>query len=167
MFRALRRYLLVTLLVVLPTQAQDKDERRTLKGLQSIHVRVLSRENGPLDAANLEVLRATAELRLRQNGIKVLDEPDVAQGHPVLTISFAFYDIGKSDSSIQGYAVNVLCQLEQDVHLDRNKSPARAFTWVRGVVGTTNSRALQNSTKDQVSELLDLFVNDLLAENAR
>jgi hypothetical protein len=159
-------FLLMAAVFALPMGAQNP-QRGTLKGLQSVGVRLEASES---DAKLIDrsALRTIAELRIRQNGIKVPDTIEGVAGRPQLIIRFAFYDVSKSTGGrTGGYAVSVECMLEQDVHLDRNRSWAKAVTWSALVIATTNSDVIGEHSERMTSKLVEQFVNDFLAENPR
>jgi hypothetical protein len=160
--------LVIVLLFVLPSYAQNP-RRPSLKGLEGVFVQISlwnEQDKVLLDDSALGELLMQAQLKLRQNGIKVQNKLDAISGRPVLMIEFGFYDIPKSNPEFVGsYAVHVLCQLEQNVHLDRSQRPGRAVTWASGpTIGVTNSGVIREHSKRLVAELLDIFVNDFLAD---
>jgi hypothetical protein len=165
MARTVLGALLGVLLFVLTVNA-DRAGRRSLNGLQALRVEVVVSGPEPAEAASLgSMLQTNVELRLRQNRVRVQENVEGIPGRPVLRIIVVLY---KNPEGIDVYAISAWGGLEQDVLLHRNKSQARAGTWRSYIsVGLTNSGAFRDSVRENVSGIVDEFVNDFLAENPR
>jgi hypothetical protein len=113
------------------------------------------------------MLQTDTELRLRQSGIRVLDQSELAAapGVPILTLQIVLLRL----STVSGlYAFDAHLDLEQSVQLTRDGTKRlSAVTWSTtgtiGVVGTNQLSSLRETARD----LIDQFVNDYLAANPK
>jgi hypothetical protein len=157
------RVLLAGFLISLCSLAlADENQRKSLQGLQTIQVKVIIDQTIELSRV---VLQTDAELRLRQNRIRVADDVEQVSGRPMLTIVFDYFKSPARD--IDALAETISCQLVQDVVLYRNKAGARATTWQSLAFGLTNSGALEDTARKNLAKVVDQFANDFLAVNPR
>ncbi len=142
------------------------DGKDTLKGLQGIQV-VIAKLNPEIEKLGLttQQLRTDVELKLRQNGIKVLSEQEWNSivGTPALYVNVNF-NISKN-YPVASFNINL--QLYQTVYLTRDLTKiCNAMTWELSYVGIaslSNIQSIRESVKDQVDE----FINNYLAVNPK
>ena len=160
--------LLVTGICVAACWAVNTEiERQSLAGLKGIYVAAGSTPKAREYGLTKQALRTNVELRLRQNGIKVLSEQECKQtpGIPILSVDVNM----QIHPKVPGVAVvGVSIELLQDVLLKRDPTKVcyGAATWqVSGVylVGLDNVRDIRGTVKDHV----DMFSNDYLAANPK
>ena len=162
--------MLATLLCAPPQASQGATlgevQRPTLRGLQGVVVLVNIPPETRETLVSKGVLQTDVELRLRRNGIRVVDSTkgEKTPGRPVLRVNIALYSDRTGELDAIAFAVSTA--LEQDVVLDRNQEPARGVTWEGFVaIGLSNSKVVADQVRAQVSVLVDKFANDFLAEN--
>lgn len=159
--------LVLTVMLVCPVLASDTEyDRATLAGLSGVHVLV---ENTTVERKEEWLSRATlqtdVELRLRQNGIRVLTREAqlTTPGSPFLYVRAVSMPDG-----FGGFVVCIELILSQGVVLERNPSIAStADTWsatsVMGRIGPNSKFKVRETVRDQV----DQFVNAYLAANPK
>ena len=143
------------------------DQKDTLKGLQGVRVLVEGLkpeiENRGLTRQQLQT---DVELRLRQNGIKVLTEKEwlSAPGGPLLYVNVNIM-IHKETLLV---AFHTLLQLKQAVFLARDltKKVYGASTWERSLVGSVGLSKIE-SIREKVKDQVDTFSNDYLTVNPK
>ncbi len=150
---------------------EDSEARSSLAGLQGIYVLV-----APLPAwteqygLTVQETQAQVELRLRQDGIKVLSkiESDRMVGRVFLYVNI---NTQKLPVYMGREECPVSCGLElrQDVYLarDQAKFVGGVATWGMSSVGLCSTNQLPKFIKTSIDNLLDHFINDYLAANPK
>jgi len=157
----LARCLLPIALLVLfagPLPAETDAQRRTLAGLQSVHLEVAVRGDDPqsfgLDEATL---RPETEARLAAAGLVLVD----AEGsRHVPGVPWLFLDITtmKADDS-KGYAWLLRLRLSQRASLERDaKICESVVTWEFERFGSVGRRKVK-TLRDDVADVVNQFVN--------
>jgi hypothetical protein len=144
------------------------DDKETLRGIQGVTVLVESiRPEIERDGLTQSQIIVDVELRLRRAGVRVLTREEGLQvkGEPLLYVNL---NVIKAGFGNEMYIYSVSLQLDQDVWLARADQPvkARGRTWETGSVGVVGSRRLQ-SVREEVSDMIDKFLNDFLAANPK
>jgi inhibitor of cysteine peptidase len=148
---------------------EDSEERSSLAGLQGIYVLV-----EPLPVwteqygLTVQETQTQVELRLRQDGIKVLSKIESAH-----TVGKVFLYVNINTLKLPVYIGREECPvscslaLRQDVYLarDRAKFVGGAATWDMSSVGLCSTNQLPKFIKTSIDNLLDQFINDYLAAN--
>jgi hypothetical protein len=148
-----------------PSLAVDLRQRETLKGIRGVVVMVrVAGFDQSLDTDLQRSLQVDTELRLRQNKIVVLDSGAAVASQPVLTVRLGLY---RSDqSNVDAVAFCLDANVAQDAALARNSKVVKAVTYQSlTLIGLTNTNVLREHMKKSVSEIVDSFINDFLAEN--
>jgi len=141
--------------------------RETLAGLDGIGV-IVSELPPEAEKYGLrsEALQTDTELRLRQNGIKVLSavETAYAQGTPYLHIYLNLNII----EEIKRAAITIAVRFNQEVFLKRDATiPCFiATTWEREAVMQVGVYKLKEA-RDLVKDFVDEFCNDYFAVNPK
>jgi inhibitor of cysteine peptidase len=150
---------------------EDSEERSSLAGLQGIYVLV-----EPLPVwteqygLTVQETQTQVELRLRQDGIKVLSK--IESAHTVGRV-FLYVNINTQKSPVymgrEECPVSCSLALRQDVYLarDRAKFVGGAATWDMSSVGLCSANQLPKFIKTSIDNLLDQFINDYLAANPK
>ena len=148
-----------------PGFSVDLSQRETLKGLPGVEVNVLVTGLDDARGADLQrSLQVDTELRLRQNKIRVLEANPSVPGRPVLFVRLAFYRSESPD--VDASAFYVESHVAQDASLSRNSKLVRAVTYQSSaMIGLTNTSVLRDHVRKSCSEVVDIFINDFLAEN--
>jgi hypothetical protein len=151
------------MLALTPCSAGDEVERQSLAGLKEMAVVVeqLTPE-AVRDGLSQETIKLDVELRLRQAGIVVRDKPtSPGWAYVYVNVNAMF------NERLRVYAVSVRLSLNQLVVLSRNPEvEIPAITWSSGhivLVGSANLRDVRSPIRD----LVDAFINDLLAANPK
>ena len=160
--------LILTLTLSSPLFAiNGKSNRATLRGLKAVGVLV---ENLPSEVEkeglNRDQLQKTIESKLRLAGIKVLtkEEAFYTLGEPFLYININV-NMAKTESDIYPYCIDML--LIQKVSLLRDpKQTTYAVTWSTGGVGSIGE-AILSQLRENVEEMVDVFIKAYLAENPK
>jgi len=142
------------------TETLERD-RVSLRNLPGVYL-VVGQLSADLerDGLTTESLRTAAELRLRRAGIRVLTE-EQSNGN---FLSVEVFELKKSDGEFYAYSINV--EFYQPMRLDRDPSlRVMGTTWARRMVGLIGVNKLPQM-RDNVSEAVDTFSNDFLAENS-
>jgi hypothetical protein len=168
MVRVLFLLLALTLTLSYPLFAVNGiSNRATLRGLKGIGVLV---EKLPLEVEQeglkRDQLQMEVESKLRTAGIKVLtkEESFKTPGEPHLYININV-NIAKTESDIYPYSIDLL--LIQKVSLLRDpKLTSYAITWSTGGVGSIGKPIL-NQLRENVEEMVEVFVKAYLAENPK
>jgi hypothetical protein len=160
--------LVVGIFTLACSATNDNEARNSLAGLQGVYVLV-----EPLPTwmeqygATAQKIQTQVELRLRQEGIKVLskEESDRIIGRAFLCVNVNV----KKISNREECPVNCELSLRQDVYLAREQAilVGGAATWDIGSVGLCSAIQLPEFIKKSINDLLDLFVNDYLAVNPK
>ena len=150
------------------TQAlpQFISEKDTLKGLQGVSVLIESLDSGKEKyGLTTQQMQTDVELRLRQNGIKVLSNKEMyaAPGMPYLYVNVNL--VITEDSPIAGYSISV--QLKQNILLERDptKNCCGATTWDSGGAGFISKGRIP-TLRENIKDQIDIFSNDYLAVNS-
>jgi ribosomal protein S8 len=141
------------------------DERDTLKGLQGVYVLV---ENLKPEVEKYgltrQQLQTDVELRLRQNGIRVLSKQEQfsTPGMPYLYVNV------NTMPDINGLVpLGILLELKQNVFLARDTTKlCIASTWNGSTTGSVGSKKIE-TIRDSVKDSVDIFINDYLAANPK
>lgn len=160
--------LVLTLIFSSPLFAiNGKSNRATLRGLKAVGILV---ENLPSEVEkeglNRDQLQKTIESKLLKEGIKVLtkEESSTAPGEPYLYVNINV-NIAKTESDIYPYSIDLL--LIQKVSLVRDpKQTTYAVTWSTGGVGSIE-KSILSQLRENVEEMVDIFIKAYLAENLK
>lgn len=162
--------LAVTLVFSLVSSAlaiNGRSNRATLRGLKGVGILV---EQLPPEVEREGLVRnqlqMEAESKLRMAGIKVLTREECLKtpGEPYLYININV-NIAKTESDIYPYTIDVM--LIQKVSLLRTPEQITyAVTWSTGGVGSIGKPIL-SQLRDNVEEMVDLFINAYLGENPK
>jgi len=140
----------------------SESTRETLRGLSGVEVRVeplkwIIEQKGLTTAQ----LRNDTELRLRLAGIRVMSSEESldAPGKPVLYVNPRVIKQGSKDK----YIFNIRVELTQRVALARVPEVKTTVpTWSLSVTGISPELS---TVREQVKELLDVFINAYLSVN--
>lgn len=138
----------------------------TLKGLQGFYVMVenLTPEEEKHGITSQQ-LQTDVELKLRQNGIRVLTEQKsfLTVGVPCLYVNLNL----TIDEELQLVAYNISIDLHQMVLLERDLTKrCDASTWTKGITGFIGLDNIKN-IRERVKDTVNLFVSDYLAVNPK
>jgi hypothetical protein len=141
------------------------NQKDTLKGLRGVYVLVEPLKPEVEKYLTIQQLQTDVELRLRQNGIRVLSEQEwlSAPGSPYLYVNVNIV-VGEM-SRLPAYSILLL--LNQKVFLARDITKfCVASTWN---IGSTGSVGLENigTIREPVKDQVDQFINDYLAANPK
>lgn len=146
--------------------------QRELVGLKGIQVCV-SELNPNEESYGLSKrrLQLDVELRLRQNGIKVLSQKKwmTTPGTPTLWIKVShqtavWKDLSKADVS----AVHITVELFEWVRLERDfQIGCFAAVWSQSLTNAIPNEDFADMVRQGVSLAIDLFINDYLAANPK
>jgi hypothetical protein len=143
-----------------------KDQKDTLKGLQSVYVVVESFES-EVEKYGLteQQIQTDVELRLRQNGIRVLSQQEWLSS---AMNSYLYVNVGivrVEDFPLVSY--NILLALKQSVFLARDPTKwCVATTWSTGSTGSAGFNKIE-FIRQFVKDHVDTFINDYLAVNPK
>jgi hypothetical protein len=152
---SLMTVLLVTTTAAMPQDQEEEVERKTLRGLSGVWVLVSElAPEATADGLSKTAIQTDVEVKLRQAGIKVLAESQVAAtpGQPLLHVMVTA--LRRVDVF---YAVDVQVELRQSVRLLRDPSVVvpLATTWrSRGWLGTVGREKLQ-TVRDDIKDNVD------------
>lgn len=164
------RYVVMVILMTLTcfdlSLAQTRDQQRqSLQGLQGLEVVIEDmRADAQADGLSQEAIRATVELILRSNGIRVVTHSE-SMKTPAAPYLYVRVSTSNHSSDLFAYAVTVAF-LQKVSLMHSAQHVMSAATWEKGSVGTTshsNIRQVINSVESKVKE----FSNDFLAVNPR
>jgi len=164
MSRGQKRSILIGLVLLLwlwqghafPNDSQGT--RKTLHDVEPIKV-VVDPLKWSIENAGLKTLqlRNDTELKLRLAGIKVVSPND--PGKPSLHVNARVIKFGQRDR----YVFNIRVELVQTVSLERSPQvKIDAATWSTSVTGTSHKLS---TVRDQLGELVDVFINAYLSAN--
>jgi len=141
---------------------QEDLNRKAFEGLPALGVDVLvyppeaQREGFPA-----ETFKTDVQLRLRQNGLRVLEDFELEPHSPLLKVSILLL---KREG---GYVYRFDIELSERVALVRKPAGVLlATTWHDGAVGITG-KDRYSAVRDGVREYLDRFINQYLAANPK
>ena len=138
--------------------------RETLRGLAGVKV-VVEPMKWAIENAGLttDQLRNDTELKLRLAGIQVFgpEEPSTVAGNPFLYVNAKILRYGSRDR----YFFHIRVELSQGVSLIRaSEVKTFATTWSVYVAGTSHKLV---TVREQLGELLELFINAYLSVNPK
>lgn len=141
-------------------------ERDTLKGLQGVGVGVeyLTPEVEKYGLTRQQ-LQTDVELRLRQNGIRVLSKQEELStpGMPNLYLNVNI--VAREDSGLAAYSI--LLELRQNVFLARDITKLCITpTWLKGSTGSVGLGKI-DALREYVKDDVDQFINNYLAANPK
>ena len=146
--------------------------QRKLVGLKGIHVGVSElNPNEESYSISKQRLQLDVELRLRQNGIKVLSQKEwlTTPGAPTLWIEVShqtavWKDLSKADVSAVHITVALLewVRLERDFQID-----CFAAVWSQSLINAIPNKDIADMVRQGVSLAIDSFINDYLAANPK
>jgi len=149
------------------TDTLKERQRNTLKGLQGVYVIVESlKPEVEKYGLTEQQLQTDVELRLRQNGIKVLSQQEwlSTPGRPWLYVNV---NVVIHDEPPLVVAYNILLKLKQDVLLERDTTKrCDASTWYTGSIGCASLGKI-GTIREHVKNYVDKFINDYLAANPK
>lgn len=124
----------------------------SLRGIKTVQVFVEGlNENDKQDGLSENRLRTDVEIRLRQNGIKVVK--DTAESYLYLDVLVLKHDIGI-------YVYNIKLELWQEVSLTRKPDiKIIGTTWIRGSLGYAGSEVFVDTVRKSVADKVDEFIN--------
>lgn len=144
-----------------------KSNRATLRGLTGVGVLVEhltpEAEQGGLTKSQLQI---EVEQKLRKAGIRVLtrEECRKSPGEPYLYVNVNV-NTTKTENDIYPYSIDLL--LIQKVSLLRDpRETTYAVTWSTGGVGSI-IKELLGQLRNNVGEMLDVFINAYFTENPK
>ncbi len=137
--------------------------RETLRGLQGVRVMVAP-QKWAIEQKGLtaDQLQQDTELKLRLAGINVpsAESPEIP-GKPLLYVNAKILKYG----SLDRYIFNIKLELNQGVSLIRMPSvKASATTWSVAATGTSHKLSI---VREQLQELVDIFINAYLSVNPK
>ena len=140
---------------LLPATIYGARFKSTLKGIPEISVVVerLDRETPP-EGITVDDIRAKAELRLRRNGVNVVND----SRHASLYIRLQCLPVGPTGAS----ACDILVEAFQLVHLKFADRDSGAVTWDVASMLITHSR---RDVLDEIENFVDEFSEDYLEVN--
>ncbi|MGQ9636708.1 MAG: hypothetical protein ACUVT6_02820 [Thermodesulfobacteriota bacterium] len=151
-----------------PSVAIDSQSNRaTLKDLPGVGV-LVEKLPGELEREGLrrEQLQRGVESQLRKAGIKVFSREECSNipGEPYLYLNLNV-NISKTESNLYPYTIDVM--LIQKVSLVRDPNRITyAITWSTGGVGSI-TKSIVSQLRDNVAEVVDIFIQRFLAENPK
>lgn len=138
----------------------------TLKGLQGVKVLVEAiKPEVEKYGLTEQQLQTDVELRLRQNGIKVLSEKEwlSAAGQPYIYVNVNIMKV----ENIPLVTYGITLELKQNVSLERDPTKlCSASTWDRRGVMSAGLGKIEN-IRECVKGYVDNFINDYLAANPK
>lgn len=151
-----------------PSVAIDsKSNRATLKDLPGVGVLVEKLpEELEREGLRRDQLQRGVESQLRKAGIKVFSREECSKipGEPYLYLNLNV-NISKTESDLYPYTIDVM--LIQKVSLVRDPNRITyAITWSTGGVGSI-TKSIVNQLRDNVAEVVDIFIQRFLAENPK
>ena len=164
MSRGQRRSILIGLVLLLwlwqghAFPADNQGTRKTLDGAEPIKV-VVEPLKWAIENAGLKTLqlRTDTELKLRLAGINVVSPNN--PGKPSLYVNARVIKFGQRDR----YVFSIAVEFVQTVSLERSPQvKIDATTWSTSVTGTSHKLS---TVRDQLGELVDLFINAYLSVN--
>jgi hypothetical protein len=137
------------------------EDRDTLGGLVGIYVRIGTNSEAEEYGLSKAVLRTDVELQLRRYGVRVMSGEGVGRTPELYVQATA-----KKDLVVAGaLAVGVKVEFYQDVILLRDPTKhCAAVTWQDEAVMLVGTESIRG-VRDELSDLLDRFINDYLAAN--
>ncbi len=140
--------------------------RETLRDIKCFSVSVERLDDDEIrDGISKSQLQTDIELRLRKEGITVVDHDDTTYFYaPYLYLNCRLI---KTENC--GYVYNILLQLKQWVELSygTQRSFCCATTWGIGKIAIVSTEEMPRHIRDNVADAVDEFINDYLAENPK
>jgi hypothetical protein len=143
----------------------DKYSRESIRGIEGVYVLVEKLDPKVVsDGLTEDAIHNDVELKLRQNGIKVLSKEEhyKVPGSPVLYIVANFIKLEQIDL----YAYSIRTTFEQSVTLDRTRNSLTAATWSMSFIAVIPINKL-NGVREQIRDFLDRFINAYLSVNPK
>jgi hypothetical protein len=144
----------------------SKFERPSLRGLKGFNV-IVEKLNPDLEEDGLigEQLLTDIELQLRKAGIKVLTREEALKA---VSISFLYVYIEAYKGKSNLYCSHISVSFTQGVLLERDPSiRTLARTWEQSTAGRCGESVIKNCIRDGLRDVIDVFINDYLAENPK
>jgi len=140
-------------------------QQRALVGLKGVQVCVNKfRTDEESYGLSKQRLQIDVELRLRQNGIKVLSQGDAVLSIDVLYQTSVYKDFTKADI----IANSIIVQLYEPVRLERGfQIPCRAAVWRLLMINAIPTKYFADMVRQGVNDAIDSFINDYLAANPK
>ncbi len=140
-------------------------KRDALKGLEGVYVLIEPiRSEAQEDGLTDDLLQTDVELQLRKAGIRVLTKEECFEtpGAPYLYINVNTVKF----KNLELYSFNIKIELTQYIHLERDPTiTIPADTWSVGMVGSVVASQIKSFVRENLSNLVDKFLNDYLAVN--
>jgi len=154
----------LVLLLVASVNAQNPD-REALRGIAGMKVTIEALNKDAEEAGvNIEQLKSDVELRLRKATVRVLDD-DASALSPFLYVNV---HVLKSSALTNLYAIAVEVHFERVGTFEAFTGPSRQFmvtVWDRSMLGIVGRQYLASAVREDVEDVVDLFLNDYLAAN--
>jgi len=160
MLRLNAALLALSLVASVPLSQALGQSYSTLKGIRTMEVVVapVSAE-GEKTGVSRDRLRTLAEMKLRLARITVVPESNGRVRLPFLLVNVTV--LFDEEHGLSSYAINISLRRSTT----QNGVAAQLLLWETGYVGVAGSSRMPNAVTDQLSMLLDNFVNDYLAQN--
>ncbi len=159
--------IVVSCVVAVSSQGASRVERKSLEGLDSISVYVITQIDGEAiaDTDLAQRIKTDIELKLRTLGIRVVPKPvGAALLAHIQMLTHTREGLGGGDPT-GIYSVNVEFTLSQLVKLIRNDLPTYAITWSAEVLGYCQKYSLDDYARNMAKDKVDEFLNDYLEVN--
>jgi hypothetical protein len=145
----------------LTTIAQIPRQRNALTGIRGVKVLILTTDS-ELKVADLtrDVLNTDVELRLRKDGVPVLEGAEWPKGYQKAVIVVRLVT-AKHDDEI---AITVIVQLWRVVESDPTMYIS---TWENIGVGLMSVSVVRANIRERIGDHIDRFANDYLAANPK
>ena len=149
----------------------DQSDAQILNGLKTVIVSVTGVpqevENNGLSQLQIQT---DVELRLRQNGIRVVGHKEVINRGIYSVASFLNVNVNflkDKDEGFYAYSINV--ELGDTIRLVRNQNVkvGNAITWQQGSVGFVGITRVKDYMRSEILRLTDQFLNDYLKANPK
>ncbi|MBN1391992.1 MAG: hypothetical protein JW947_04220 [Sedimentisphaerales bacterium] len=146
------------------------DDRDTLMGLRGVLV-LVEDLNPEVEKYGLtkQQLQIDVELRLRQNGIRVLSQKERLSTSEAPYLYVNVNTMTDRTDSPRLVSFSILLELKQNVFLVKDTSPLKlctASTWQSFLMGRVDLGKI-TFIRDSVKDIVDKFINDYLAANPK
>jgi hypothetical protein len=159
----LRHCALVAVLVALFFPLRAAAATYGLKGVSVVGV-LVERVSAEAQRAGLteDQLLQDVQLKLRQNGLKVVDNDQAGGMKLYLNVSCYFLEQRRQ------FVYSILLGFNQPVVPERQPGTVvLALTWFNGAMGIIPEAELRTGIREKTADLVDSFVNAYLAENPK
>jgi hypothetical protein len=160
-------FLLLCLTLPVARAADNQYSRRSLRGLGAVYVVV---EDLDADATETGLtvadLQTDVELRLRQAGVKVVDNGTAS--HLYVNVQMMPWRWA-NHTPANGISMALQLELDQSVTLARDPSiwlPSAA-TWSVSMLAVSPPSNARHDCRDRVKDLVDMFLNAYLEQNPK